>query len=107
MRTTGPALTAADGRNGAVRLRVRVAPGARGSEVVGRQGDVWKVRVRAAPERGRANDELVALLAASLGLTRRDIRLVSGHGSRDKVVELDGMSLDEAERRLSAGKDQA
>jgi hypothetical protein len=84
------------------RLRLRVAPGARRSAVVGRHGDAWKLSVAAAPERGRANDQVVALLAAELGLRRPDVRLVAGLGGRDKVVELSGITVEEAERRLAA-----
>ena len=90
---------------GTVRLRVRVSPGARRSEVVGRLGDAWKLRVRSAPERGRANDEVAALLARTLRLAARDVRIVSGHTSRDKLVELDRLTIEDAERRLSSGKD--
>ena len=84
---------------------MRVSPGARRSEVVGRLGDSWKLRVRSAPERGRANDEVIALLARTLGLSARDVRIVSGHTSRDKIVELECLTIDDAERRLSSGKD--
>ncbi|HET7513356.1 MAG TPA: DUF167 domain-containing protein [Gaiella sp.] len=90
---------------GTLRLRVRVSAGARRSEVVGRHGDAWKLRVRSAPERGRANDEVLGLLARTLGLPARDVRLVSGHTSREKVVELDGLRPEEVRRRLSSGKD--
>ena len=88
---------------GTVRLRVRVSPGARRSEVVGRLGDAWKVRVRSAPERGRANDEVTAVLAKTLRLPPRDVRIVAGHASREKVVELHGLAIEDAERRLSSG----
>lgn len=84
------------------RLQLRVSPGARRNAVVGRHGDAWKIRVAAAPERGRANDEVVALLAEQLGLARPDVRLVAGLGARDKVVELTGITVEEAERRLAA-----
>jgi uncharacterized protein len=84
---------------------VRVSPGARRSEVVGRLGDAWKLRVRSAPERGRANAEVSELLARRLRLPVRDVRVVSGHASRDKLVEIDGLTVGEAERRLSSGKD--
>jgi uncharacterized protein (TIGR00251 family) len=84
-----------------------VSPGARRSEVVGRLGDAWKLRVRSTPERGRANDEVADLLARTLHLTPRDVRIVSGHTSREKVVELDGLTIEEAEHRLSSGKDRA
>lgn len=87
------------------RLRVRVVPGARASGVVGRHGDAWKLRVTAAPERGRANEAVVRLLATRLGVSRRDVVVVSGTLTRDKVVEVRGVSADEAERRLAAGKE--
>ena len=83
-------------------------PGAARTQLVGRLGDAWKLRVHAAPERGRANDAVVALLAETLGLPRADVRVVAGHTTRDKVVELAGISQDEAERRLeSVRKDAA
>ena len=82
-----------------------MSPGARRSEVVGRLGDSWKLRVRSAPERGRANAEVSELLARRLRLPVRDVRVVSGHASRDKLVEIDGLTVGEAERRLSSGKD--
>lgn len=85
-----------------VRLHLRVAPGAGRSAVVGRHGAGWKVRVAAAAERGRANDALVDLLAGTLGLRRPDVRLVAGGAARDKVVEIAGMTLQEAERRLGS-----
>jgi len=88
-------------------LRLRVVPGATRSRVVGRHGDAWKVRVTAPPEGGRANDAVLAVLADALDLTRRDLELVSGRSSRDKVVVLDGMTLDVAERRLAAAAEAA
>jgi uncharacterized protein len=82
------------------RLRLRVAPAARRSEIVGRHGGSWRVRVAAAPERGRANDELLDLLAAALDLPRRQLTLVAGTSSRDKLVDLTGLEGSEAEKRL-------
>jgi uncharacterized protein (TIGR00251 family) len=82
-------------------LRLRVVPGADRPGIVGRHGEAWKVRVGAAPERGRANDAAVSLLAETLDVDRRSVRVVSGHGSRDKVVEIAGLEPSEAERRLS------
>ena len=84
------------------RLRLKVVPGARRSQVVGRLGESWKLRVHAAPERGRANDEVVALLAEILGLSQSQVRVVAGRTTRDKVVELSQITLDEAEQRLAA-----
>lgn len=82
-------------------MRLRVVPGSKIPGVVGRHGDAWKLRVAAPPERGRANEAAVALLAETLRVQPDDVRLVAGHGSSDKVVEVSGIAPSEAERRLS------
>ena len=87
---------------GPTKLTLRVSPGARRGGVVGRQGTVWKIRVTAPPEDGRANDALVRLLAKTLDVPRRDVEIVSGHGARDKIVALAGIGPDEIERRLAS-----
>jgi uncharacterized protein len=89
------------------RLQLRVAPGAVRPGIVGRHGAAWKVRVAAAPEAGKANDAVVRLLADALVLPAREIEIVSGHASRDKIVELAGpdssrIGVAEIERRLEA-----
>ena len=84
----------------AARLRLRISPGAARSEIVGRHGDGWKVRVRAAPERGRANADLLELLADVLGVPRSSLDLVAGVSARDKVIEVQGLTLSEAEAHL-------
>jgi uncharacterized protein YggU (UPF0235/DUF167 family) len=66
------------------------------------------VRVAAPPEGGRANEAVVRLLADTLALPREAVTLVSGHGARDKIVELAGVGPEQIERRLSsaAGKER-
>ena len=90
------------------RLRLPVSPGARRAEVVGRHGEAWKVRVAAPAEAGRANEAVVRLLADTLSLPRDAVTLVSGHGARDKIVQLAGLDSTQVERRLStaAGKER-
>jgi uncharacterized protein len=89
------------------RLRVRVSPGAGRTALVGRRGDVWKVRVTDAPERGRANEALLRLLAESLALPRTSLTLVSGHGGREKIVALAGVGPALIERRLASATAKA
>jgi uncharacterized protein (TIGR00251 family) len=92
----------------ATRLAVRVAPGAAQTGVVGRHGAAWKVRVNAPPERGRANEAVIRLIAGAAGLGERDVRVVSGRSARDKILELTGITPEELERRMvAAGKDSA
>jgi uncharacterized protein len=82
------------------RVRVRVSPGARRTELVGRHGEAWKVRVAAAPERGRANEAVLDLLSRELELPRQAVSIASGHAAREKVVRLEGIDRAESERRL-------
>jgi uncharacterized protein len=86
----------------ALRLLVILTPGASSNTIVGRHGDGWKVRVTSVPERGRANAALVALLAKSLGVPPAAIRVAAGQSHRRKVVEIDGLDVEEAGRRLEA-----
>lgn len=62
--------------------------------------EVLEVRVRAAPEGGKANAELVATLSKALSLPKRDIEVVSGHTGRLKRVSI-ALSEDEIHRRLA------
>ena len=83
------------------RLSVTVSPGAARSQLVGRHGDGWKARVAAPPERGRANQALVELLAEALGVPRSGVRVVAGQSAKTKVVEVDGLEAEDVERRLA------
>lgn len=84
-------------------LRVRVQPGASRSQVLGYDGQLLRVRVSAPPEDGRANEAVVALLAEALGVPRSRVRILRGHTSRDKLVSMESLSLEEVVRRLTTG----
>ena len=91
------------------RLHLRVSPGATRSRIVGKHGDGWKIHVTAPPEDGRANAAVVRLIADAVSVSRGAVSVVSGHGGKDKIVELAGIELGRAERRLNeaAAKEQA
>ncbi len=80
---------------------MKVAPGARADAIVGWLGDSLKLRVRAAPEKGRANAAVIALLAEALQWPPGKLRICAGQGSRNKLVEIEGLTADEVRRRLS------
>ena len=84
------------------RLKLRVVPGVGRPGVVGRHGDGWKVRVTAAPERGRANEAVLVQLASVLDVSRADVDLVAGHRSRDKVAVVRDVPEREIEAKLEA-----
>ncbi len=83
------------------RLRVRVVPRSRRSAVAGPSGAALRVRLAAPPVEGRANRELVATLAAALGLRARDLEVVAGLRGREKVVRVAGLAPAEVAARLS------
>lgn len=104
LRTVSPAkvgtYTGCEMGEPSTRLRLRVVPGAGRSEIVGRYGEAWKVRVGAVPERGRANEELLKLLSEQLRVRMAKLAIVSGRTGRDKVVELRGLSAAEVASRM-------
>jgi uncharacterized protein (TIGR00251 family) len=83
-----------------INVRVRLQPKASRSEVLGFYGDVLRVRVTAPPERGKANQALIDLLASALGLPKSRIRVLRGHTSRDKLIAVESVSQDDLRRRL-------
>jgi uncharacterized protein (TIGR00251 family) len=85
------------------RLNLKVVPGSSRDEIVGWLGASLKVKVKAPPEKGRANEAVVALLAERLGIDTSSVAVVSGHGLPAKVVEVDGMD-EEAIRAAFPGE---
>jgi len=84
------------------RLKVKVVPGASRTEVVGWLGAALKVRVAAPPEGGKANREVVELLAARVGLPLAAVTVVSGQSSPAKVLAFRGLDETTLRARLPA-----
>jgi len=80
-------LSPEDGGKG-VRLRLRVSAGASRRRVLGVHGGALKLSVKAPPEKGRANRDVLALVAEAFGLATSDVEILSGEASPDKVVRL-------------------
>jgi len=81
-------------------LKVRVIPGAREDAVPGWREDVLRVKVRAAPERGKANEAVCLLIAAKLGLAPGAVTVARGAGSRDKLLFIEGLTDEDVGLRL-------
>lgn len=86
---------------GGVRFRVRVQPRAARNELAGLHGPALKVRLTAPPVDGAANEACLAFLAERLGVPRGRLTVVSGHASREKVIE--ALGVDEAALRRTFG----
>ena len=80
---------------------VHVTPRSDRDEVVGWQDGAVRVRLKAAPVEGQANEALRRLLAKKLGLSRSSVELIGGTTSRHKRVRIEGISADEVRSRLT------
>lgn len=85
--------------DGGTRLIVHVQPGAAKSEIAGLHGDALKVRVAAPAVDGAANAALVAFLAKTLNLSRREVTIAQGEKSRRKTVRVE-LDPEEVSRRI-------
>lgn len=77
-----------------VRFAVRLTPRSAVERVEDVVDGVLKVRVMAPAVEGAANNALIRLLADELGIARRDVRIVAGASSRQKLVVIDGVEPD-------------
>jgi len=81
------------------RLSVKVIPKS-GRSVLKFEGNLLKVWLKAAPEDGKANDELVRTLADKLGISRSEIEVVRGFSSKNKLVDISGISVEEIKKTV-------
>ena len=85
-----------------VSVTMRVTPRAGKTAIAGVRDDVLLVKLAAAPVDGAANDALIALLADTFDLPKRQVEIASGDKSRTKHVTLVGASMRGLEERLAA-----
>ena len=85
------------------KLRLRVKPRAKQTKIQGVHRGALKLSVTAAPEKGKANDAVRALLASHLDLPPSAIELLSGHTSPDKLVHVP-LPPDLVTRRLAVAQ---
>ena len=84
-----------------MKLAVKVVPGSSQDRIAGWLGDELKIRVRQAPENGKANDAVRRLLSKTLALPLDRIRIVSGATSPHKTIEIIGVDATAFNARLS------
>ncbi|MFN4173791.1 MAG: DUF167 domain-containing protein [Parachlamydiaceae bacterium] len=82
-------------------LAIKVIPKAHQSEIVGWENEALKIRLKAVPEKGEANNELIALLSKILGISKSRIELVSGFTSRQKKVKIHDFSEEALKNKIN------
>lgn len=83
-------------------LPVKVVPRASKNSITGWENDELKVRLNAVPEKGEANEELIAFLAKTWKLPKSSIGIHSGETSRHKKLLLRGMTKEALLQKIAA-----
>ncbi len=84
-------------------MRLRVQPKASRDTVGGVKDGTVQVSVKATPEKGKANKAVTELLADALGVPKSAVVIVRGHSSRDKWIQVEGMTAQKVYARLATG----
>lgn len=87
---------------GQVQFRLKVVPGASRTRIVGPMDGALKVSVSAPPEKGRANKQVIALLAAALGVRANQVTIRSGRSSAFKLCAVSGVSAEKVRQALES-----
>ncbi len=83
------------------RITVKVHPRAKRTRIAGRLGDAWKLDLAAPPVDGKANEACIRFFAELAGVPQSRVRIVLGLTSRTKVIEIDEVSQEMLESKLS------
>lgn len=87
-------------KEGSVWIRVRVQPKASRESVVGEAEGRIRIALTAPPVEGEANAALVAFLAKTLGVPKRNVAIESGMRGREKTVRVEGTRASEVRAKL-------
>jgi len=69
-------------------IHIKIIPNAKNNEIVGKEGNAWKIRINAPPIEGRANEALVKFLAEILDVAPSLIEIVKGGSSKNKTIKI-------------------
>jgi uncharacterized protein (TIGR00251 family) len=86
-----------------IKISVRVTPNSPSNQIQGLANGVWKVRIAAPPDKGKANKELLDFLARKLNLRKDNLTLLRGASTRTKMIGVTGLVQEEVFRLLSLG----
>lgn len=70
-------------------IELKVKPGARASQLTRQPDGTWLAQLKSPPVDGKANAELIALVATEFGVRRAQVRIRTGAGGRRKLVQIE------------------
>ena len=83
-------------------IKVKVIPRSSRTEILGKENDIYRMKLTDPPVEGRANKAVIELLAEKLGVPRREIEIVSGKTGRLKTIRIRGLTAAEIAQALKA-----
>jgi len=87
-------------------IKIKVVPRSSRNQIQGLEEGVLKVKVTSPPIEGKANRDLLALLSRELDIPKRDIEILSGKGSRLKLIRFHGLSFEDIRLKLGRHPDR-
>ncbi len=90
--------------DGGIVFTVKVVPGSSRTTVCGLLDDMVKIKVSAAPEKGKANNCLLDFLSKQLGVKKNAVSIISGKTSAIKSVQVLGISVEQLLNKLNLSK---
>ena len=88
--------------NNHTKIAFKVIPNAGKDEIVGFAQGIWRVKIVAPPDKGKANKELIEFLSKTLRIKKGQVTILKGLTSHNKIVAVEGLTSGEAEAGLLA-----
>ena len=83
-------------------IKVKVIPRSSRTEMLGKENDIYRMKLTDPPVEGKANKAVIELLAEKLGVPKREIEIVSGKTGRLKTIRIRGLTAGEVAQALGA-----
>ena len=88
--------------SGGTVIKVKVIPRSSRTEILGKENDIYRMKLTDPPVEGKANKAVIELLAEKLGVPKREIEIVSGKTGRLKTIRIRGLAAGEVAQALKA-----
>lgn len=75
-------------------IKVHIVPNSSKTQIVGTHGDRLKLKIKAPPVDGKANEEIVSFLSKTLNIKKNQIELMTGQTSKSKNLLIKAFDID-------------
>jgi uncharacterized protein len=75
-------------------IKVKITPKSKLNQILDFENDILKIKIKAVPEKGKANQELINFLSDILSISKSSIKILSGEHAKIKLIQIDNITLD-------------